>query len=48
MPLATDDAVSVGRNGGYFSPPLALWDDVSFLSPNPDSGNRTNQSILGF
>jgi hypothetical protein len=49
-PMATDDAYIAARNGGAFFPPLSLWDDRSFLSPNANSPVQgyTSQSILGF
>ncbi len=49
-PLGTDDDHISMRLGGDFYLPLSLWDDVSFLTPNPNlpSPGLTSQSILGF
>ena len=50
FPLATEDDFVATRDGGSFFPPLSLWDDKSFLGPNPNSPVQgfTNQSILAF
>jgi len=50
LPVATDDSFIVSRDGGVLYEPLSLWDDASFLAPNPNSpsAGHTNQSILGF
>jgi len=49
-PLASDDDYIVMRLGGVTYEPLSLWDEIDFLSPNPNlpSPGMTSQSILGF
>ncbi|UCC80067.1 MAG: T9SS type A sorting domain-containing protein [Candidatus Zixiibacteriota bacterium] len=49
-PLATDNNYIVLRLGGGLYEPLSLWDEVGFLTPNPNSPSpgMTSQSILGF
>lgn len=49
-PLATDNDYIVMRLGGDLYEPLSLWDEVDFLTPNPNSPSpgMTSQSILGF
>jgi hypothetical protein len=49
-PVATENRYVQSRLGGMFYFPFSLWDDVSFLQPNPIETDTscTNQSILGF
>jgi hypothetical protein len=50
IPLATNDSYIASRIGGYFPDTLVgLWDDRSFLTPDPNSpsAGRTSQSMLG-
>jgi hypothetical protein len=48
--LGSDDDYIVMRLGGITYEPLSLWDEISFLTPNPNSPSpgMTSQSILGF
>jgi hypothetical protein len=50
VPIATDNNFITTRSGGTFFPPLSLWDDKSFLTPDPNEPitGFTNQSFLGF
>lgn len=50
IPLATENAYIVSRDGGTFSEPVSLWDDRSFLNPDSNShiDGYTSQSALGF
>jgi hypothetical protein len=49
-PLGSDDDYIEMRLGGVTYEPLSLWDEISFLTPNPNSPSpgMTSQSILGF
>jgi hypothetical protein len=51
IPLSSKDQYirSDSREGGEYCELLHTWDDVTFLSPNPDPmhGGYTNQSFLG-
>ncbi len=52
MPLASDNAIIVSRDNPVgptnFGYPLNQWAVHTFLASEANSGNRTNQSILGF
>ncbi|OGC90542.1 MAG: hypothetical protein A2W25_00455 [candidate division Zixibacteria bacterium RBG_16_53_22] len=50
IPVASDNAFVISRNGGNLGWPLSEWDDASFLFPNADCNEAgfTNQGILGF
>ncbi|HBC47741.1 MAG TPA: hypothetical protein DCZ43_11900, partial [candidate division Zixibacteria bacterium] len=50
IPMATDNNYVAHRDSGTILTPLSLWDDRSFLAPDPNSPRVgfTSQSILGF
>ena len=50
LPMATDNNYVAHRDSGTILTPLSLWDDKSFLVPDPNSPRvgLTSQSILGF